>query len=93
VRPETHEALERVVREAVSNAIRHGRAQTVTVQLSEAPELRLLVSDDGRGFTAPDPGPGHHGLVNMRERVDAIGGRLQIRSRAGEGTEVLVVVP
>jgi signal transduction histidine kinase len=96
VPPETHQALERVVREAVINAVRHGGARTVTLQLTEDPELRLRVADDGTGFVlAPtrDAQAGRFGLRSMRERVDAIGGELQIHSTAGEGTEVLVIVP
>jgi signal transduction histidine kinase len=91
-------AVYRVVQEALANAARHSRARKVTVRLSrEGPRLCCLVQDDGVGF---DPGavlarPGRRGLglVGMRERLHALGGTLQIRSRPGLGTEVLASIP
>jgi signal transduction histidine kinase len=90
------EALLRVVREAVSNASRHGGAQSVRVQLlnGDGP-VRLIVSDDGSGF---DPGilesdSGGYGLATMTERVHALGGELSIASRPKAGTKIEVVLP
>ncbi len=89
------EALTRVVREAVSNAVNHGGASHVVLEVSEHPELRVRVADDGCGFIpAADEGElGRFGLVSMRERVSALGGQLHIRSRVGEGSEVVVMLP
>ena len=86
-----HDAFMRIVREAVNNAIRHGRAQSVLVQLSRADELRLCVEDDGVGF-GDGPGPGF-GLISMRERAHALGGTLDVAPRRPHGVRVEVRVP
>jgi signal transduction histidine kinase len=60
--------LLRIVREAVSNAARHASAQTIHVRLEDGRELRLTVTDDGRGFDAEAIGrDGGLGLLTMRE--------------------------
>ncbi len=83
----------RVVREAVGNAVRHGRARCVVVRLAcDKRALRLEVTDDGRGFV-PDQVRHGFGLRSMRERVEALRGELHIRSEVGEGTTVEAVVP
>jgi signal transduction histidine kinase len=90
------EALIRIVREAVSNAGRHGRAGRVDVELGAngGTACRLRIVDDGTGF---DPGlvePGRgFGLVSMRERAEALGGRFRLVSSPGAGTEIEVVLP
>ncbi len=90
--PSVAEALIRVVREAVANAVRHGGARSIVVSLvCDNRGLRLEVTDDGSGF---DPGEARHGfgLKSMRERVEALGGQLHIRSKPGGGTTVEAVV-
>jgi signal transduction histidine kinase len=90
----TREALLRIVREAITNAVRHGGASAVTVRLSPYGDLRLEVIDDGRGFdTAAAPRAGSVGLRSMRERAEALGGTVTVSSRPGSGTSILVVVP
>jgi signal transduction histidine kinase len=93
--PRTREALLRVVREAVTNASRHGHAKTISVHLSNHDGLRLVIADDGKGFDLLEPAQveGGFGLVTMRERVEALGGELRIGSAHGVGTEVEVVLP
>ena len=91
----TREALLRIVGEAVTNSARHGRADTVLLRLRAEPDLFLSIGDDGVGF---DPaslvdGKGRHGIIGMRERAEALGGVLQIGSRPGEGTQVVVLLP
>jgi signal transduction histidine kinase len=91
----TKEALLRVVREAVANASRHGRATKVSVEVSNGDALRVVVRDDGSGFE-PDTLAGNSdgfGLTTMAERVHALGGELRISSRPAAGTEVEVIVP
>jgi signal transduction histidine kinase len=89
------EALLRIVGEAVTNAVRHGGARTIHLRLRADPHLHLSIDDDGSGF---DPAAvatrhGGHGITGMRERVEELGGELLIASRAGEGTQVSVVLP
>lgn len=86
-------ALVRVVREATVNAVRHGNASEVRIALARNGDLRLAVSDDGRGFD-PDAANGSgFGLVSMRERIEQRGGELRIHSTPSEGTSVEVRLP
>ncbi len=91
---ETKEALYRIAQEATNNAARHAQASRITVSLACVDAgVRLEVRDDGSGFDATTPYPGHMGLHSMRERAAKIGGSWEIESRAGEGTLVRVVLP
>lgn len=88
--PATEQALALVLREAVTNVVRHAHAQRLEVELTEdAGMLRLSIADDGRGGA----GGAGHGLAGMRERVAALGGTLEIDSPAGAGTRLLLRVP
>jgi len=92
----TKEALLRIVREAVTNASRHGGAELVRVQLLNGDGIRLVVSDDGVGFDPALLGhsdSGGFGLKTMAERVHALGGQLNIASRPAAGTKIEVVLP
>jgi signal transduction histidine kinase len=91
----TRETLLRIVREAVSNAARHAGARTIAVRLQDGPELRVTVRDDGCGFDAEAAvaGGAGLGLLTMRERAEAAGGRVEVRSQPGEGTTVELVLP
>jgi signal transduction histidine kinase len=95
VPPRTQEELLRLVREAVINAARHGRAQRIRVELRDAPQLCLDIIDDGSGFDpeAARAAPGRLGLASMRARVTAIGGELTITSERGRGTRIRVTLP
>jgi len=90
--------LFRVAQEALHNAIRHAGASHVRMTLRHpGDKVWLSVSDNGRGFEAPDDlrnlaQADHFGLVNMSERVKSIGGETKIRSVRGKGTEIEVVV-
>ncbi len=79
--------------EALNNAAKYSEASSVTIRLMERDGwLRFEVSDDGRGF---DPGAGSYGtgLRGIADRLEAIGGRLDVRSTPGEGTSVQGAVP
>jgi PAS domain S-box-containing protein len=98
--PETLEIpLYRIIQEALTNMRKHAGARRVRVELRRVNgEVRLLVSDDGKGFdpaAAPlESGPGERvGLVGMHERVGALGGTLEIDSRPGAGTSLAAAIP
>ena len=93
VDPELREDLARIVREAVSNAARHGEATNVTVALSNTDGIRVSVIDDGKGFDPDAPRRRGFGLTSMRERAELRGARVVVESRPGEGTKVEVVCP
>jgi signal transduction histidine kinase len=88
------EALTRIVREAVANAIRHGHARTIKVELNGSDgRVALRVSDDGAGFDPSQPHPNRFGLTSMRERAESLGGTFTLTSEPGKGTSVEVQVP
>ncbi len=85
--------------EALHNALKHGRPQTITLDARPADKagwIIVTVGDDGTGFT---PGTqagatqGHFGLVGMHERIERLGGTLRIESAPGHGTRVHIEVP
>jgi signal transduction histidine kinase len=88
-----------VLREALSNVERHAGAGHVRVRLAaRGGDAELRVSDDGKGFAAPDDlaqlaAGGHYGVVGMSERARRVGGRLAVEARPGEGTTVRVTAP
>ena len=94
--PSTKHHLLRIAQEAITNAVRHAAASTITIALDYAPQsIALSVTDDGNGFVPNDVltnGLGHFGLRGLRGRAGKIGGELHIRSAPGEGTTVRVTV-
>jgi len=77
VTPELAVDVEAVVREAVSNAVRHSGASTVAVTVTASDDLKISVVDDGRGIPF---GARRSGLKNLQERADACGGALVVDS-------------
>lgn len=91
---EAEEALFRIAQEAIANAAKHARAQTVTVELDDdGGQARLSVSDDGAGFDARAASGEGFGLQFIRERAEALGARLELDSTPGIGTTVAVSLP
>jgi signal transduction histidine kinase len=93
--PDRAEDALRVAQEAISNALRHAGAQTVTVSL-EHDELvtELVVEDDGEGLPSDDQlRPGGIGLRSMRQRAERLGGELTVRGLRGGGTVVALRFP
>jgi signal transduction histidine kinase len=93
VTPLMREALVRIVREAVSNTARHGKASVATVELSSDGGVRLRVCDDGIGFDPAERDGRGFGITSMKERARALGGDLSVTSEPGGGTRVEVVLP
>lgn len=82
--------LYRVAQEAVSNAIRHGKAERIVIELrSENACVRMRITDSGIGFNA-DVLSGGLGLVSMQERVRMLGGEMIVKSQPHAGTEIIV---
>jgi signal transduction histidine kinase len=80
-------------REALSNAVRHSGAATVTLALrDESGRTVLEVRDDGRGFDPSNPADGN-GLRNLRVRAAELGGTLDVETAAGKGTIVRLTIP
>ena len=89
-------AIYRIIYEATGNAIRHGRCKKITVNLFiDAKEARLLVKDNGVGFKYNDSVSVNRGLgiTNMGNLAISAGGKLNLYSEPGKGTEVRVVFP
>ena len=86
--------LFRIGQEAVTNAVRHGGAKQINIELVfDAKKLRMTVADDGCGFEGAvnSSGPdGHFGLKGMRERAKHIQAELRVDSAVGKGTKVWV---
>jgi signal transduction histidine kinase len=91
--------LLRISQEALANIAKYAQASLVSMSVEQDNKvLRLTIKDDGVGFvvgewqTPTDQGRGW-GILSMRERAESIGGRLEIASKPGEGTQVSVEVP
>jgi PAS domain S-box-containing protein len=87
--------LFRIVQEALTNVARHAQASSTRVELEPCEEgVRLQVVDNGRGIREEEAaGPGALGILGMRERIAAHGGKLEIRARRSGGTALLVTIP
>jgi signal transduction histidine kinase len=89
--------LLRFVQEAVANAVKHGRAGLVTIQIGmDGTSLRVSVSDNGCGCSSEDlelARPGRFGVRGMQERIEKLDGRFHIESGLGAGVRVLAVIP
>jgi signal transduction histidine kinase/YHS domain-containing protein len=97
---ETHElVLFRSAQEALWNAIRHGKAQHVTIHVMfHSGSMHMIIQDDGNGFETPASldelsENGHFGLVGMNERIQVLDGSFQISSQPGEGTRIEISIP
>ncbi len=93
--------LFRIFQEALMNISKHAGMENIQVRVklrSEGQLVRLEIQDNGEGFKLPDQWldfaqEGHLGILGMRERVESIGGQLEIRSDKGKGTHVMATVP
>lgn len=89
-------ALYRIVQEALTNVAKHARATRVTVWLQpEEQMVRCSIRDNGIGFDVAGVRGGERGLglIGIKERLDALGGSLQMVSSPGKGTELLITIP
>ncbi len=91
--------LFQVVRELLVNVGKHSQASQAKVILSlEEPFLKIQVNDDGVGFDAsrifsPKGQSGGFGFFSMRERLNYLGGGLEVKSKPGKGSQIVLTVP
>ncbi|NMB88308.1 MAG: PAS domain S-box protein [Chloroflexi bacterium] len=92
-------ALFRIYQHAMTNILRHSKANQVSIRFwFNAEEIGLTIEDNGQGFDVPKrwvemARQGHFGLVGSKERVESIGGRMDIQAYPGKGTSIQVLVP
>jgi signal transduction histidine kinase len=92
--PEVELAAFRIAQEALANAIRHGEPPIVITYRTTGERVSLSVDDAGRGFrTEIARGSGSHGLLNMTQRAEQIGARLELLRRPDQGMHVGVEWP
>jgi len=97
--PEAELTLFRIVQEALRNTAKHAQASQAEVRLVfDGGKIRLVISDDGVGFQPPQsladlPHAGKLGLAGIRERVQLVGGSLELESAPGKGTTLTVTAP
>lgn len=86
--------LLQIIREACSNALRHGAATRLDIEMTPTPDgaVRLTVRDNGRGFDV-DAAPRGHGLNNLSARARALGATLELYSAPGRGAVVALTLP
>lgn len=86
--------LFRILQEALSNTLRHARASSISVKLfTLQDQVRLRIADDGIGFDPDGEKMTSYGLVSIRERINELGGALDIYSAVGKGTQLEVRIP
>lgn len=86
--------LFRIVQEALSNTLRHSKATQMEIKLQRPTEMiRLSIRDNGVGFSLDDQKHASYGLVSMKERVNEIGGSLNLITAPGKGTRIEIRVP
>jgi signal transduction histidine kinase len=94
VAPEVETALFRAVQEAINNIARHSKAESALIEIDARPgELLVEVEDDGAGFdvesvSAPSESGRGLGLLGLRERMELLGGTVEVDSSPGDGTRV-----
>jgi signal transduction histidine kinase len=94
VPPERSAEIVNILREAISNSLRHGGATALTLYAQRSDNAVVFgVQDDGRGFNPAAAGDGGHGLANMRARAEALGGELRVISAPAKGTRILLTLP
>jgi two-component system, NarL family, sensor histidine kinase DevS len=90
---EEERLIYRLVQEALNNVLKHAAASRVEMTADEdAGAVRILVSDDGAGFD-PAASTKGRGLTGMRERIELLGGEIEVGAKPGEGTQISARVP
>jgi len=94
IAPERAADVVNMLREAISNSLRHAHARTITVHTRcDGDTVVLAVQDDGAGFDPSATATGGHGLANLQARAAVLGGTVSVVSAPGKGTRVLLTLP
>lgn len=84
----------RIAQESLSNIIKHAEAEHVRIEIAYRPEVfSMSIADDGKGFDAKDGRDAGIGLINMKQRVEVMQGKLDISSTPGKGTKITIHIP
>lgn len=87
-------ALFRLVQESLQNAIKHAAAKLIQIKVEITNNnITLLIKDNGKGFDTTQKKDKSFGLIGMRERVEMLDGKLEIKSSIGKGTSIIIQVP
>ena len=88
------DTMQRILAEGLANIAQHARAAHSQVFVSaQNKTIQLEIRDDGQGFDPKTIPAGHYGLIGMRERIELAGGTMEIESRSGQGTSIVVRMP
>jgi len=91
--PNIEGELYRIAIETLNNALKHAEASSISIHLTRVDnQLKLVITDNGRGFNPDEVGRGRMGLKSMRERAEKLGGEVSITSAVGSGTTVVVSI-
>lgn len=94
IKPNYEVAIFRLVQECVNNGIKHGKANEIVVTfIWKKDNVVISIKDNGIGFDTSVSKKGSFGLVGMRERVDLLSGKMEIKSVPQQGTSVIVTIP
>lgn len=99
IKPVVSLTIFRIVQEALNNITKHAKANNISVNIEFIDkEIKLYINDDGVGFKSQDTKQGNRveagfGLLSMKERVDLLGGNIQIVSHPGKGTRIFIILP
>ncbi|GAA0484914.1 two-component sensor histidine kinase DegS [Salinibacillus aidingensis] len=87
-------AFFRLVQEAVQNAVKHSEASLIQVHMEmKIDKVNILIADNGKGFDLEEKEKSSFGLIGMRERIEMLGGTLQINTEPQKGTKIIIQVP
>lgn len=93
--PDKYEvALFRLMQESIQNAIKHAKPSLIKVKIQiQTTYITFVVKDNGVGFDINNKKDGSFGLIGMKERVDMLGGEIEINSKPNAGTMIIIHIP